>query len=514
VDIAIPLAIAGSFCTATSSMCQRRGARSTEATRVDVWLIFRLARRPIWLAGLASQILGFAFQVTALRYGALALVQPVFALELLLVFAYMTALGGGRVTRRDWLAAAAMSAGLGVLLLAASPSGGRPHAPASLWWLAGLITLAAVLAGLAIAFGLRRRSPASARRRAAVLGAVTGIAWGFVAAVIKEFSSHLGQGPGPLVANWSLYVVIGGGAASLLLASHALAAGPLAASQPGFTILDPLTAGLLGLFLFGEHIQTAPLNLAAEAFALTLLAAGATTLSHSHLLAPDDDRNSPLNPYDKRPSPTLSKLSDPKPDRSPAPSTPIGAVADAADRIQSRSPAPSTGSYVHYPGSRRAASLRDAGQPEQGGDARCGEHDDRERGAASRQEAGHEHTRRARPAREVVAVHQRRRRRQGDQQHGGRIGEQQRGGGRKRYPVPAERADQAERVGNDGQGDDGEQWHQRSPVSDQCSRRCGSRSGDGPAGAPRAPSSGGAGASRWPGRPGRRAPAGRPAAPA
>jgi hypothetical protein len=32
----------------------------------------------------------------------------------------------------------------------------------------------------------------------------------------------------------------------------------LAASQPGFTILDPLTAGLLGLFLFGEHIQTAP----------------------------------------------------------------------------------------------------------------------------------------------------------------------------------------------------------------------------------------------------------------
>ena len=106
--------------------------------------------------------------------------------------------------------------------------------------------------------------------------------------MIKEFSSHLGQGPGPLLGNWSLYVLIGGGAASLLLASHALAAGPLAASQPGFTILDPLTAGLLGLFLFGEHIQTAPLNLAAEALALTLLAAGASTLSHSRLLAPGD----------------------------------------------------------------------------------------------------------------------------------------------------------------------------------------------------------------------------------
>ena len=76
MDIAIPLAVAGSLCTATSSMCQRRGARSSEATRVDLWLIVRLARRPIWLVGLASQILGFVFQVAALHYGALALVQP------------------------------------------------------------------------------------------------------------------------------------------------------------------------------------------------------------------------------------------------------------------------------------------------------------------------------------------------------------------------------------------------------------------------------------------------------
>src|SRR5580693_6428399 len=144
---AIPLALAGSLCTATSSVCQRLGAKNSEATRVDLWLIVRLARRPIWLVGLASQILGFAFQVAALRYGALALVQPVFALELLFVFAYMTVLGAGRVKRRDWLAAAAMTAGLGLLLFAASPSGGRLHAPGSLWWLAGLATLAVVLAG-------------------------------------------------------------------------------------------------------------------------------------------------------------------------------------------------------------------------------------------------------------------------------------------------------------------------------------------------------------------------------
>jgi hypothetical protein len=71
----------------------------------------------------------------------------------------------------------------------------------------------------------------------------------------------------------------------MLLASHALAAGPLAASQPGFTILDPLTASLLGVFLFGEHIRTGAWDLAGEALALAVVAAGAVVLSRSSLIA-------------------------------------------------------------------------------------------------------------------------------------------------------------------------------------------------------------------------------------
>ena len=61
----------------------------------------------------------------------------------------------------------------------------------------------------------------------------------------------------------------------MLLASHALASGPLAASQPGFTVLDPLSAGLLGVFLFDEHIRTGVLDLAGEAVALAVVIAGA-----------------------------------------------------------------------------------------------------------------------------------------------------------------------------------------------------------------------------------------------
>ena len=112
----------------------------------------------------------------------------------------------GRVKRRDWLAAAAMSAGIGVFLRVASPSGGQLHAPGSAWLVAGLATLGVVLLALAVAFGLGRRPGASGTRRAAVLGAATGISWGFMAAVIKELSSHLDNDIGAIFSSWSLYL--------------------------------------------------------------------------------------------------------------------------------------------------------------------------------------------------------------------------------------------------------------------------------------------------------------------
>jgi drug/metabolite transporter (DMT)-like permease len=243
--------------------------------------MFRLARQPVWLLGIASMIGGFVCQLSALHFGALALVQPILAVELVFVFGYLAVAGSGRVKRRDWLAAAVMSAGIGVFLRVASPSGGRLHAPGSSWLVAGLVIAGLALMALAVAFGLGRRPGVSGTRRAAVLGAATGISWGFMAAVIKELSSHLDDGIGAFVSSWSFYLLIAAGAATMLLASHALAAGPLAASQPGFTILDPLSASLLGVFLFGEHIRTGPADLAGEALALAAVIAAAAVLSHS-----------------------------------------------------------------------------------------------------------------------------------------------------------------------------------------------------------------------------------------
>jgi drug/metabolite transporter (DMT)-like permease len=286
MELAILLSLAASLCTATASVCQRIGARHLERDAghqvhgFDPWLVFRLARQPAWLIGFASMIAGFAFQVSALRFGPLALVQPILAVELLFVFGYLAMSTGSRGTRwRDWGAAIAMSAGISVFLRAAAPAGGREHAPASLWWLSGLAILAAV--AVAVAVSAAGGGPAY---RAACLGIATGIAWGFVAAVIKELSSHVPGGPAAIFTCWSAYVLMAAGAAAMLLASHAVAAGPLAASQPGFTIGDPVTAVLLGVFVFGERLDTSPAALAAEVLGLIVLAIGVWTLSGSRLI--------------------------------------------------------------------------------------------------------------------------------------------------------------------------------------------------------------------------------------
>jgi hypothetical protein len=49
-------------------------------------------------------------------------------------------------------------------------------------------------------------------------------------------------------------------------------------------VLDPLSASLLGVFLFGEHIRTGAGDLVGEVLALAIIFAGASALSHSCLI--------------------------------------------------------------------------------------------------------------------------------------------------------------------------------------------------------------------------------------
>ncbi|MGH3299978.1 MAG: hypothetical protein ACRDP7_50150 [Trebonia sp.] len=77
---------------------------------------------------------------------------------------------------------------------------------------------------------------------------------------------------------------MGAATRTMLLTSHALAAGPLAAAQPGFTIGDPVTAILSGAYVFQERPASSPAAPAAEVAGLMVLALGGCTLSRSELI--------------------------------------------------------------------------------------------------------------------------------------------------------------------------------------------------------------------------------------
>jgi fructose-specific component phosphotransferase system IIB-like protein len=286
----IILALAASCFTAMASVAQRTAAAPAPGElSFNLHLVGYLLRRPVWFLGILCMILGFVFQVEALRVGSLSVVQPVIATELVIVFGVIALHDPHRVHVRDWIAALGMVVGLGAFLALARPHGGRAQASMSMWALAGISTfaLAGVLAALAYLPGKQGLKP-GAGRKAALLGIAAAVGFGFVAAVVKELSSHLGQGFSGVFLNWSPYVLLISGAAAMFLASNAFQAGSLAASQPGLTIVDPLVAATLGVVLFGESLHHNPLQLMGEVLAVATVIASVVMLSRSPLVQEAD----------------------------------------------------------------------------------------------------------------------------------------------------------------------------------------------------------------------------------
>ncbi len=309
----VVLALVASVFTASASVTQRfAAAPETGDLSLSLKLIRALIRKPIWFLGILCMILGFGFQLAALRVSSLSLVQPVIAAELLLVFAFLALRSPRHVQKRDWLAATAMAIGLAVFLGIARPQGGTHNAPVAMWLVAALCTVgaAAVFWTLAqVPLSSRQPSPA---RQAALLATAAGVAWGFVAAVIKELSSHLAGGPYAVFTNWSPYVLLLAGAGAFFLLSNAFQAGPLAASQPSLTIVDPLVASILGVFLFKDRIRHDPLQIVGESVALVVLVGGVILLSRSNLVQGESAERAESIPEESIPEESITEQTDPE----------------------------------------------------------------------------------------------------------------------------------------------------------------------------------------------------------
>ncbi|WP_371635157.1 DMT family transporter [Streptomyces zaomyceticus] len=252
VVLPVLFAFCAAFSNALATVLQRRAAltvRRTDSFRPG--LILDLLKRPLWLAGILAVIVAGVGQAAALATGPLALVQPLFVLELPLALLIASLMSRERLPSAQWLAVAAVVAGLGVALMAASPDGNRTHVPLDRWIPALVVCAGAVVVLTAV--GLRRPP---GRARAGCLGAATAICYALTAGLMKT-SMHIldDGGAAAFLTAWQTYAFCVAGIAALLLLEHAMQGGPLVASQPALTLGDATVSLILGILIYEENVR-------------------------------------------------------------------------------------------------------------------------------------------------------------------------------------------------------------------------------------------------------------------
>ncbi|KIX80048.1 membrane protein, partial [Streptomyces sp. MBRL 601] len=101
--LAVFFAVLGAASNAAGTAFQRKAA--SEVVSGGGWRLLReLARKPVWLLGIAGVVGAALFQALALVEGPLALVQPVFVLELPFALLIGVPLLHRRLPREGWWA--------------------------------------------------------------------------------------------------------------------------------------------------------------------------------------------------------------------------------------------------------------------------------------------------------------------------------------------------------------------------------------------------------------------------
>ncbi|WP_242909893.1 DMT family transporter [Actinomadura terrae] len=284
------IAIASGGCFALSAALQHRAAhrevrRDAAAPRtLDPRLLTRLVRRPLWLGGRLAAVLGVVLQALALRAAPLSLVQPLLMIGLALCVVLEPRLGGDRADRHTLGAALLATAGLTVFMIAAEPESGDGAPTATTM---SVVVGACVLAILGCLAAARHKRVAGT-----ALGAATGISFGLTAAMLKAGAGSFGD-PVALVAGWTLYAYLACAAVALLLNQNAFLTGSLTAPLTAITLSEPITALLIGLTAFHEHIDLTGPRAALMLAGAVAMASGVRRLAAARPTPPPPDTVTP-----------------------------------------------------------------------------------------------------------------------------------------------------------------------------------------------------------------------------
>ena len=259
-----------------ASVLQRMAASTAPPSRaLRLSLFAYLIRRKVWLAGIGLVVLAAVCQAAALATGPVALVQPIFIIELPFTLLVASRAYRRPLPRMTWWAVGLVTVSLGAGLAAAAPSGGSAHASTKVWITALIVT--GVFELVVIAVAVRTRGNA----RGAALGLAAACGYALTATLMKSAVAALPRGAAAFFGTWQLYATAAAGVGALFLLQNGLQAGMLVAVQPPLTLGDALISSSYGVTVYGENVRTGGWLLVVQIAAVLAIAVGCIQLSRS-----------------------------------------------------------------------------------------------------------------------------------------------------------------------------------------------------------------------------------------
>lgn len=261
---------------------QRAAARAPMRDLLTLRLFADLLRYREWVLGLLSMVSGQVLSGLALGQGRLTIVEPVLATNLLFALFLATRLSGERLGRAEWAGVVALSAGVAAFTLTVrwSDTWNPSLLVAARWPSAGGMALLALLLAWV---GHRRTKPES---QATLYAAGAGLCFGVQDALTRRVIGSLEGGQWlSVVADWPAYCLVAVAIGGLLLMQSAFRLAPLRVSLPLVTSLEALGGIVLGILVYGDGLNIAPLALAVEGLSLAAMVAGVFVVGRHPVLA-------------------------------------------------------------------------------------------------------------------------------------------------------------------------------------------------------------------------------------
>jgi drug/metabolite transporter (DMT)-like permease len=251
--IGIPIALVGAVFLSLGAQFQHRGVGKVEAMHGDgtksglsLRQVLHLLARPSWVLGSLMLALAVVFQLTALGFAPLIVVQPLGVVALVITAIVNARVSRIQLDRRAIRAIVLCVGGVGVFVtIAAVYAVEQEITQTQLLIVLGVLGL--VTAGFGVAFALLRKT---ATAMFYIVGA--GVLYGFVATLAKVVLNRILNGN----LDWLTVVAVVALLASAVLGGYfvqtAYSVGSPDLVIAGLTVVDPLVAVLIGVIVLGE----------------------------------------------------------------------------------------------------------------------------------------------------------------------------------------------------------------------------------------------------------------------